>query len=194
MLRRSFKTLAVLAAIGLLPAGISLAQDVSQQRIISGLGKLKAAAPVIDVELLRQEAISGTGKQMSALPNWSKIAKLPQMVVEINFENDSVAIEPKSYRTLGMLADALHHPNLWAYKFLVIGHASSTGDEKHNLDLSQQRAVAIKEALATTFAVDPQRLYAVGVGEAFPIEGSKTDAANNRRVQLVNLGVFTQKK
>ncbi|MBB5576625.1 OmpA family protein [Rhizobium paranaense] len=194
MLRRSFKTLAVLAAIGLLPAGISFAQDVSQQRIISGLGKLKAAAPVIDVELLRQEAISGTGKQMSALPNWSKIAKLPQMVVEINFENDSVAIEPKSYRTLGMLADALHHPNLWAYKFLVIGHASSTGDEKHNLDLSQQRAVAIKEALATTFAVDPQRLYAVGVGEAFPIEGSKTDAANNRRVQLVNLGVFTQKK
>ncbi|MFS8055933.1 OmpA family protein [Rhizobium sp. BR 317] len=194
MLRRSFKTLAVLAAIGLLPAGISFAQDVSQQRIISGLGKLKAAAPVIDVELLRLEAISGTGKQMSALPNWSKIAKLPQMVVEINFENDSVAIEPKSYRTLGMLADALHHPNLWAYKFLVIGHASSTGDEKHNLDLSQQRAVAIKEALATTFAVDPQRLYAVGVGEAFPIEGSKTDAANNRRVQLVNLGVFTQKK
>jgi outer membrane protein OmpA-like peptidoglycan-associated protein len=194
MLRRSFKILTVLAAIGLLPAGISLAQEVSQQRIISGLGKLKAAAPVIDVELLRQEAINGAGKQMTALPNWSKIAKLPQMVVEINFENDSVAIEPKSYRTLGMLADALHHPNLWAYKFLVIGHASSTGDEKHNLDLSQQRAIAIKEALATTFAVDPQRLYAVGVGEAFPIEGSKTDAANNRRVQLVNLGVFTQKK
>ncbi|AVA26299.1 OmpA family protein [Rhizobium sp. NXC24] len=190
MLPRSFKTFAVLVAIGVLPASFAFAQQVSQQRIISGLGKLKANAPAIDIELLRQEA--GAGKEMSALPNWSKIAKLPQMVVEINFENDSVAIQPKSYRTLGMIADALHHPNLWAYKFLVIGHASSTGDEKHNLDLSQQRAVAIKEALATTFAVDPQRLYAVGVGEAFPIEGSNTEASNNRRVQLVNLGVFTR--
>ncbi|KAA0700634.1 OmpA family protein [Neorhizobium sp. P12A] len=194
MRQRFFKTFAVLVALGILPAGLSFAQQVSQERIISGLGKLKAAAPSVDIELLRQEAISGAGKDMSALPNWSKIAKLPQMVVEINFENDSVAIQPKSYRTLGMIADALHHPNLWAYKFLVIGHASSTGDEKHNLDLSQQRAIAIKEALATTFAVDPQRLYAVGVGEAFPIEGVSTDASNNRRVQLVNLGVFTSKK
>ena len=194
MLARSFKTLAILLAVGVLPADLAFAQQVSQQRIISGLGKLKANAPAIDVELLRQEAITGAGKQMSALPNWSKIAKLPQMVVEINFENDSVAIQPVSYRTLGMIADALHHPNLWAYKFLVIGHASSTGDAKHNLDLSEQRAVAIKEVLATTFAVDPQRLYAVGVGEAFPIEGTKTDAANNRRVQLVNLGVFTRKQ
>jgi outer membrane protein OmpA-like peptidoglycan-associated protein len=194
MLARSFKTLAILLAVGVLPADLAFAQQVSQQRIISGLGKLKANAPAIDVELLRQDAITGAGKQMSALPNWSKIAKLPQMVVEINFENDSVAIQPTSYRTLGMIADALHHPNLWAYKFLVIGHASSTGDEKHNLDLSEQRAVAIKEVLATTFAVDPQRLYAVGVGEAFPIEGTNTDAANNRRVQLVNLGVFTRKQ
>lgn len=180
----------ILAAI---PAPL-LAQQVSSQRIVSGLGKLKTAAPVIDIELLRQEAMSGGSHDMASLPNWSKIAKLPQMVVEINFENDSVAIQPNSYRTLGMLADALHHPNLWKYKFLVVGHASSTGDEAHNMDLSQQRATAIKEALATTFAVDPQRLYAVGVGEAFPIEGVKTEASNNRRVQLINLGTFTTSK
>jgi len=195
MMRTQVKVFGFLAlfCIAAIPAPLS-AQQVSTQRIVSGLGKLKAAAPAVDVELLRQEAMNGVGHDMASLPNWSKIAKLPQMVVEINFENDSVAIQPNSYRTLGMLADALHHPNLWRYKFLVVGHASSTGDEAHNLDLSQQRAVAIKEALATTFAVDPQRLYAVGVGEAFPIEGVKTDASNNRRVQLVNLGVFTPSK
>jgi outer membrane protein OmpA-like peptidoglycan-associated protein len=187
-----FKSLAVIAAAAVLP-GFAVAQEVSQQRIVSGLGKLTKAAPIVDLEVLRQEAMNGAGKQMSGLPNWSKVAKLPQMVVEINFVNDSVAIEPKSYRTLGLLADALHHPNLWAYKFLVIGHASATGDEKHNLELSEHRAAAIKEVLSTTFAVDPQRLYAVGVGEYFPIEGANADAANNRRVQLVNLGVFTRK-
>jgi outer membrane protein OmpA-like peptidoglycan-associated protein len=106
------------------------------------------------------------------------------MVVEINFENDPVAIQPKSYPDTWLLADALHHPNLWAYKFLVIGHASATGDDKHNLELSEQRAAA------HDVRGGPQRLYAVGVGEHLPIAGTDADASNNRRVQLINLGVF----
>lgn len=186
------KTVLLLAA-GILSCSVAFAQDVSQERIIKGLGKLTAAAPAIDVVILQQEAVNSGGKPMSDLPNWKKIAKLPQMVVEINFENDSVAIEPRSYRTLGMIADALHHPNLWDYRFLVVGHASSTGEAKHNLELSGQRADAIKEALSTTFAVDPARLFAVGVGEYLPIEGVKADASNNRRVQLINLCVFKSK-
>ncbi|MND89738.1 Outer membrane porin F precursor [compost metagenome] len=171
----------------------AFAQEVSQERIVNGLGKLTAAAPAIDIEILRQEAVNGGDKPMSALPNWGRLAKLPQMVVEINFENDSVAIQPTSYRTLGMIADALHHPNLWDYNFLVVGHASATGSDTHNLDLSGRRADAIKEVLATTFAVNPSRLYAVGVGEHLPIEGSKEDASVNRRVQLINLGVFKRR-
>lgn len=186
-------TLAVaLAAVITLPAA-GYAQQVTEQRITTSLGKLTGAAPIVDVELLRQEALGGAGKEMAGLPNWSKVAKLPQMVVEINFVNDSVAIEPNSYRTLGLIADALHHPNLWAYKFLIVGHASATGGEKHNFDLSEQRANAIKEALATTFAVAPERLYSVGVGEYFPIDATKADSPDNRRVQLFNLGLFTQK-
>jgi len=186
------RTLALLIA-GIVVPSLALSQEVSQERIVKGLGKLTSAAPAIDLEILRQEAVNGGDKPMSALPNWSRIAKLPQMVVEINFENDSVAIQPQSYRTLGLLADALHHPNLWDYQFLVVGHASATGDDKHNLELSAQRAAAIKEALATTFAVDPQRLYAVGVGEHLPIAGTNADGSNNRRVQLINLGVFKKR-
>jgi outer membrane protein OmpA-like peptidoglycan-associated protein len=185
--------LAGLALILFVPA-IAVAQEVSEQRIVSGLGKLQGAAPIVDIELLRQEAMTASGKPMSGLPNWSKVSHLPQMVVEINFANDSVAIEPESYRTLGMIADALHHPNLWAYKFLVVGHTSSTGSDQHNLELSQKRSDAIKEILSTTFAVDPGRLYAVGVGEYFPIEGTKSESADNRRVQLYNLGVFTKRQ
>lgn len=62
----------------------------------------------------------------------------------------------------------------------------------HNLDLSQKRADAIKEILSTVFAIDADRLYAVGVGEYFPIKGSQSQDAQNRRVQLFNLGVFTR--
>lgn len=149
-MKRVLSRAVIFAAAAILSPALASAQEVSQERIINGLGKLTSAAPAIDLEILRQEAITGGDKPMSALPNWKRIAKLPQMVVEINFENDSVAILPSSYRTLGLLADALHHPNLWDYKFLVVGHASSTGDDKYNLDLSEKRAAAIKEALSTT--------------------------------------------
>lgn len=66
-------------------------------------------------------------------------------------------------------------------------------NDKHNLEFREQRAAAIKEAQENTFAVDPQRLYAVGVGEHLPIEGTNADGSNNRRVQLVNLGVCKKK-
>ena len=107
----------------------------------------------------------------------------------IDFENDSIAIEPKSYRTIGLIADALHHPNLSRYKFLVAGHTSSTGDAKHNLKLSQERADAITEALSTTFAISPDRLFAVGVGQEWPVDPGDPASAKNRRVQLINLGL-----
>jgi outer membrane protein OmpA-like peptidoglycan-associated protein len=117
-------------------------------------------------------------------------SKLSQLIVEIDFENDSVAIKPKSYRTVGLIADALHHPNLRRYKFLVVGHSSSTGDAQHNLTLSQKRANAITEALSTTFAIAPDRLYAVGVGQEWPLDPANPKAADNRRVQLINLGLI----
>lgn len=189
--RRFFAVIAT--GLVLMPISAS-AQQVTEKRIVTILGKAQDAAPIIDVELLRQEALANPSQNIAALPNWKKVTQLPQMVVELNFKNDSVSIEPQSYRTIGLLADALHHPNLLKYKFLVVGHTSSTGDAKHNLQLSQDRANAIRDALATTFDIDPGRLFAVGVGQEYPIEGTDPKAADNRRVQLFNLGTFTTAK
>jgi outer membrane protein OmpA-like peptidoglycan-associated protein len=165
------------------------AQQLSDQQLISSLRQVSNAARVIDPALLQQEAAANVGKGVASQPNWSQLTNLSQLLVEIDFENDSVAIEPKSYRTIGLIADALHHPNLLFYKFLVVGHTSSTGDAKHNLKLSQERADAIREALTTTFAIAPNRLYSVGVGQEMPIDAANPKAAANRRVQLVNLGM-----
>ena len=189
------RLLRTILATGIMALPISaFAQELTQQRITTSLGNLAKAAPQVDVELLKQEAAANPGQNVSKLPNWSRLQQLPQMVVELNFANNSVAMEPESYRTIGLIADALHHPNLWRYKFLVVGHTSSTGDAKHNLELSQQRADAIKEALSTTFAISPDRLYAVGVGEEYPIDAANPTAADNRRVQLFNLGTFKASK
>jgi outer membrane protein OmpA-like peptidoglycan-associated protein len=180
---------ALIAGIMLLPAA-AFSQEVTQERIVTGLANASKVAPKIDVELLRQQAAQNPGGSVAALPNWANLGKLSQMVVEINFANDSVAMEPESYRTLGLIADALHHPNLTRYSFLVVGHTSSTGDAKHNLQLSEDRANAIKEALSTTFAVPAERLFAVGAGQEYPIDGTNPTSAVNRRVQLFNLGLL----
>ncbi len=176
-------------ALGLLlAAGNASAQQLNNQQLMSSLSQISNAAPVIDPALLAQEANANVGKGVAGQPSWSQLANLSQLLVEIDFENDSIAIEPKSYRTVGLIADALHHPNLMFYKFLVVGHTSSTGDAKHNLKLSQERAEAITEALATTFAIPRGRLYSVGVGQEMPVDPANPKAADNRRVQLINLG------
>jgi outer membrane protein OmpA-like peptidoglycan-associated protein len=176
------------ALVLLLIAGNASAQQLNNQQIVHSLSQLSKAAPTIDPALLAQEANANVGNGVASQPNWSQLANLSQLLVEIDFENDSIAIEPKSYRTVGLIADALHHPNLMFYRFLVVGHTSSTGDAKHNLKLSQERADAITEALATTFAIPRNRLYSVGVGQEMPVDPANPKAADNRRVQLINLG------
>lgn len=180
----------ILATAGLLLApSYTTAQQIDHKQLIGTLERLDQSAPAIDLALLAEEVTANAGKGVANLPEWQNLARLSQLIVEIDFENDSVAIEPKSYRTIGMIADALHHPNLSRYKFLVVGHSSSTGDAKHNLRLSQDRADAITYALSTTFAVSPDRLYPIGVGKEWPIDPGHPAAADNRRVQLINLGL-----
>ncbi len=173
----------------MLSAGEGGAQQINDMQLVHTLGRVENAAPAIDVALLVEEAKASAGKGVANLPNWQKLSKLSQLIVDIEFENDSVAIEPKSYRTVGLIADALHHPNLRRYKFLVVGHTSSTGDAQHNLELSAQRANAITEALSTTFAIAPDRLYSIGVGQEWPLDAANPKARENRRVQLINLGL-----
>src|ERR1700712_1086014 len=168
---------ALIAGVMLLPVSAS-AQEVSQQRIITSLDNAGKVAPQIDVELLRQQAAQNPAGNASSLPDWAKLAQLSQLVVELNFVNNSVAMEPESYRTLARSS------------FLIVGHTSSTGDAKHNLQLSEDRANAIKLALSTTFAIKPERLFAVGAGQEYPIDATNPASAVNRRVQLFNLGLL----
>jgi OmpA-OmpF porin, OOP family len=111
-----------------------------------------------------------------------------QFTVEIVFDFNSAAIRPESYRAVGSMADALHHPILLGYKFLVIGHTDAVGGREYNLKLSQRRAEAIRAALINPFGVDPARLEAVGLGEEQLRDPQHPDSQINRRVQLINIG------
>lgn len=65
----------------------------------------------------------------------------------------------------------------------INGYASKVGTEEFNLNLSKQRAEAIKASLVN-YGVDPARITIVGYGEADPVidDDSEYAATSNRRV------------
>jgi outer membrane protein OmpA-like peptidoglycan-associated protein len=73
-------------------------------------------------------------------------------------------------------------------KIRVEGHTDSSGDAQENLELSEQRAQAVREALIN-LGVAADRVSALGMGEDFPIASNEDEAgrAQNRRVDVILL-------
>ena len=71
-------------------------------------------------------------------------------------------------------------------KILIEGHTDSIGTDEYNLDLSQRRAKAVYEFLASQ-DIDPSRMSWDGYGESRPVADNSTDEGRqrNRRVDLV---------
>ena len=70
----------------------------------------------------------------------------------------------------------------------VAGHTDSTGSERYNLLLSQQRAQSVAKVLSS-YGVETVRLDVVGFGETQPIanNGTAQGREQNRRVELTLL-------
>lgn len=182
---------AALMAPVLLAAPVSAQVVTSDAQIVQGLQASVADVPNVSAEALRGLAVAHmkyTGPPESRPPLAIQLDQLAQINVEIEFDLNSAMIKPSSYRTLGSVADAMHNPILLGYKFLVVGNTDTTGTREINLKLSQERADAVMQALATTFRVDPRRLQAVGLGEENLQDVKNPHAAINRRVQIFNLG------
>jgi OmpA-OmpF porin, OOP family len=149
-------------------------------------------APDIDVAALRQQVLERVKAKADAAPLKrppvaAQLLKLPQFSIEVQFDTDAPIIRPDSYRTLGRIADALQHPALLGYGFLIVGHTESTGRREINLTLSQRRADAIRDVLVTTFKVSPKRLQAVGLGEEQLQDTAHPAAPVNQRIQVVTV-------
>lgn len=70
----------------------------------------------------------------------------------------------------------------------IYGYTDSKGSESYNLDLSTQRAAAVKSYLSGK-GLSSGRFAVIGMGEAEPIETNDTDAGRslNRRVEFAIL-------
>lgn len=102
----------------------------------------------------------------------------------IQFQLDSTVLDgAATFAQLAEIATAMKAAG--TEHFVIEGHTCDRGEDGHNLSLSQQRALAVREALAS-LGVPAQRLVVLGFGESEPAVANADEAARqmNRRVQI----------
>ena len=105
----------------------------------------------------------------------------------ISFQEGSSNLTDRAEQTLAVVARAMRHGKLMLYKFRIEGHIAASTSERRDRDLSLQRAQAVVSYL-TELGIRPERLRAVGMGDTALLNTQRTEAAENRRVTIVNEG------
>ena len=104
---------------------------------------------------------------------------------QVHFQHDSSDILPDSQAIIEELADVLSkRADIKSVE--VQGHTDDTGAAPYNLRLSQARAQAVVDAIAS-HGVDASRMTAKGYGQEKPLAPNSTEPnrAKNRRVQVM---------
>ena len=104
----------------------------------------------------------------------------------ILFDTDKATIKPESMGSINQIYNVLKdNPTI---KYEIDGFTDNTGEAKHNLELSQKRADAVKELLVR-MGINSSRLTTKGYGDTKPISDNSTleGRANNRRVEFLKI-------
>lgn len=104
----------------------------------------------------------------------------------LTFPTDSSTVKSSFMPVLDAVAEVLKEYE--STMIQVAGHTDSTGGDKYNMMLSQQRAQSVANALAG-YGVQNVRMAVVGFGETQPIASNSTASGReqNRRVELTLL-------
>ena len=106
-----------------------------------------------------------------------------QVDLNINFEFDSSNVTQDSIADILSFGYFMNEHK--AYKARIEGHTDSSGPAEYNEGLSQKRAQAVADLIASEGNVDASRLEAVGKGESAPIADNATrdGRKTNRRTE-----------
>jgi OmpA-OmpF porin, OOP family len=138
----------------------------------------------VSLLVVEEKAMEQTVKLIKADEMASALDKEGHIALYVNFDTDSDAIKPDSAPIVDEIAKLLRTNG--QLKLSVEGHTDTTGDARHNKDLSLKRAQAVVRAVAAQ-QIDGKRLSAVGHGADKPLADNATEEgkAKNRRVELV---------
>src|SRR5262249_48335053 len=111
--------------------------------------------------------------------------------IEIYFDFDSAKIAGLAEPDVTNLGVALTDSKLKGALIMLSGHTDAKGTDEYNQKLSERRAEAGKRYLVEKFQLPAENLRTAGYGKAVLKNGTDPLAAENRRVQIVNLNSTT---
>ena len=116
----------------------------------------------------------------------------PLADVSVNFAFDKALLSAATRRQLDDFAT--HLTNARFYILAVTGGTDSVGDAQYNYQLSQRRADAVVNYLATKYNIPAHKFYLIGIGKENPVADNHTrdGRAQNRRVEIKLMSNMSQ--
>lgn len=190
---------ALAIALWTLP-GAGLAQQVNLDEVMDALvrpapltrslGAPKSGATGEEAEFLRNLPTRGlTVEARQEVVTISKERELPRIDLDIPFEFNSDVLRSDVMPDLVTIGRALTSPELDGNRFLIAGHTDGVGSAEYNQELSERRAASVRDFLVEAFAIPANRLVVVGFGFEQLLNADEPQAAENRRVEVINLEV-----
>jgi len=120
------------------------------------------------------------------LDNYNKVAD-----VSVNFGFNKANLTRSDEQELDQFAAQLNGQK--SYILEVTGGTDSVGSAEYNYDLSQRRARAVVQYLASKYNVAPHKFYLIGIGKDVEVASNRTASgrAKNRRVEIQLLSNMT---
>jgi len=108
----------------------------------------------------------------------------PVSNVTVNFGFDKAALTAEDRSTLDTFAAQLGSAK--SYILEVTGGTDATGPSQYNYDLSQRRADAVVQYLASKYGIEAHRFYLIGIGKDKEVAPNTTadGRRQNRRVDV----------
>ncbi|MCG7906598.1 MAG: OmpA family protein, partial [Candidatus Thiodiazotropha taylori] len=155
--------------------------QLEQQAKAEALRDKEAALMEREQALAKAEALRRELEELQALKTERGMV---MTLGDVLFSSGKTDLLPGAMSTIDKLASFLgEYPEKTV---LIEGHTDNVGTDEYNLDLSERRALSVKEALVQV-GVDASRIDTLGLGESTPITDNTTAAGRlkNRRVEIV---------
>ncbi|HEY5056133.1 MAG TPA: OmpA family protein [Acidobacteriaceae bacterium] len=166
----------------------------TDQRAQSGIAKAQSAAGQADqhaqaagqsamqANQTAEEAVNHVSSLEGVVANLDNYKTLSDVSVTFGFDKSTLTAADKEQ--LDQIAPGLQAAR--GYILALTGGTDSVGDAQYNYQLSQRRADAVVNYLATKYHIAPHRFYEIGIGKDNPVADNHTreGRAENRRVEI----------
>jgi len=160
-------------------AGIQQAQNSANQASQNAQNANQAANTA---QSSAQEAVNRTDTLAGVVANLDNYKQVGDVSVTFGFNRDNLTKEAKDQ--LDQFGGQLSATK--SYILEVTGGTDSVGSKEYNYDLSDRRAMAVVQYLASKYNVPAHKFYLVGLGKDVEVASNKTPEGRkkNRHVEV----------